>query len=48
VGVGVDGVPHKLATAGAIVYSSALAHRAELLTRDRRFPNLPAVLFVPK
>jgi predicted nucleic acid-binding protein len=38
----------KLATADAIVYATALAHGAELLTCDRHFENLPGVLFVPK
>ena len=39
---------HKLATADAIVYATALAHSAGLLTCDRHFENLPAVRFVPK
>ena len=39
---------HKLSTADAIVYATALAHRAELLTCDRHFENLPGVRFVPK
>lgn len=39
---------HKLATADAIVYATALAHHADLLTCDRHFENLPAVRFVPK
>jgi predicted nucleic acid-binding protein len=39
---------HKLATADAIVYATALAHDAELLTCDRHFENLPGVRFVPK
>lgn len=39
---------HKLATADAIVYATALAHDAELLTCDRHFENLPGVRFAPK
>jgi predicted nucleic acid-binding protein len=39
---------HKLATADAIVYATALAHGADLLTCDRHFENLPAVCFVLK
>ena len=38
----------KLATADAIVYATALAHGAELLTCDRHFETLPNVRFVPK
>jgi predicted nucleic acid-binding protein len=39
---------HKLATADAIVYATALAREAELLTCDRHFENLPSVRFVAK
>jgi predicted nucleic acid-binding protein len=39
---------HKLATADAIVYATALAHGADLLTCDRHFQSLPAVRFIPK
>jgi predicted nucleic acid-binding protein len=39
---------HRLATADAIVYATALAHRADLLTCDRHFATLPRVCFVPK
>ena len=39
---------HKLSTADAIIYATALAHSAELLTCDRHFENLPGVRFVPK
>jgi predicted nucleic acid-binding protein len=39
---------HKLATADAIVYATALAHGADLLTCDRHFENLPGVRFVAK
>jgi uncharacterized protein len=39
---------HKLATADAIIYATALAHGADLLTCDRHFENLPSVRFVPK
>jgi predicted nucleic acid-binding protein len=41
-------IKHKLAMADAIVYATALAHDADLLTCDRRFGNLPGVRFVPK
>ena len=36
---------HKLATADAIVYDTALAHGAELLTCDAHFAKLPAVAY---
>ena len=39
---------HKLATADAIVYATALAHQADLLTCDRHFENLPGVRLFPK
>ena len=39
---------HKLATADAIVYATALAHGADLLTCDRHFEGLPDVQLVPK
>lgn len=39
---------HKLSTADAIIYATALAHDADLLTCDRHFENLPRVRFVPK
>jgi predicted nucleic acid-binding protein len=39
---------HKLATADAVVYATALAHGADLLTCDRHFENLPGVHFVPR
>ena len=39
---------HKLATADAIVYATALAHGADLLTCDRNFETLSGVRFVPK
>ena len=39
---------HKLATADAIVYATALAHGADLFTCDRHFEDLPHVHFVPK
>jgi predicted nucleic acid-binding protein len=39
---------YRLATADAIVYATALSHRADLLTCDRRFENLPGVHFVRK
>jgi len=39
---------HKLATADAIIYATALAHGADLLTCDRHFEGLPGVRFMPK
>jgi predicted nucleic acid-binding protein len=39
---------HKLATADAIVYATALAFGADLLTCDARFATLPFLRFVPK
>ena len=39
---------HRLATADAIVYATALAHGADLLTCDRHFEKLPGVRFIPK
>lgn len=39
---------YRLATADAIVYASARAHGAELLTCDAHFDGLPAVLYIPK
>jgi toxin FitB len=41
-------VRRKLATADAIVYATAVAHGAELLTCDRHFANLPGVRFISK
>jgi predicted nucleic acid-binding protein len=37
-----------LATADAIVYATALAHHADLLTCDRHFEGLPRARYVPK
>jgi len=39
---------HKLSTADAVIYATALAYDADLLTCDRHFENLPGVRFVPK
>ena len=39
---------HKLATADAIVYATALTHGADLITCDRHFKDLPGVHFVSK
>jgi predicted nucleic acid-binding protein len=39
---------HKLATADAIVYATALARGADLLTCDRHFEDLPYARYVPK
>lgn len=38
----------KLATADAIVYATALAHNAELLTCDAHFEGLQGVRYLPK
>lgn len=39
---------HKLATADAIVYATALEYGADLLTCDAHFDGLPGVVFVGK
>lgn len=39
---------HKLATADAIIYATALARDADLLTCDAHFDGLPRVRFVAK
>jgi predicted nucleic acid-binding protein len=39
---------HKLATADAIVYATAVRHGAELLTCDAHFKGLPGVVLFPK
>jgi uncharacterized protein len=39
---------HKLATADAIVYATALARGADLLTCDSHFEKLPDARYVPK
>ncbi|QGM99000.1 type II toxin-antitoxin system VapC family toxin [Methylocystis parvus] len=39
---------HKLATADAIVYATALDYDASLLTCDAHFKDLPSVRYVPK
>lgn len=39
---------HKLATADAVVYATALEAKAELLTLDAHFEALPGVVLVPK
>jgi predicted nucleic acid-binding protein len=41
-------VRHRLATADSIVYATALAHDADLLTCDRHFDGLRGVRLVPK
>jgi len=38
----------KLATADAVVYATALAHGADLLTCDAHFEDLPGVAFIRK
>ena len=39
---------HGLATADAIIFATACAHDADLLTCDRHFENLPDVILIPK
>lgn len=39
---------HKLAMADAVVYATALAHRADVLTCDRHFAGLEGVVLVGK
>jgi predicted nucleic acid-binding protein len=39
---------HKLATADAIVYATALANNAELITCDRHFDRLPHITYFAK
>jgi predicted nucleic acid-binding protein len=39
---------HRLATADAVVYATALENHAELLTCDAHFDGLPGVVFVAK
>jgi len=39
---------HRLATADAIVYATALEYEADLLTCDAHFGRLPAVTFISK
>jgi predicted nucleic acid-binding protein len=38
----------KLATADAIIYATALANDAELVTCDAHFKDLPGVIYFPK
>lgn len=39
---------HGLATADAIIFATACAYDADLLTCDRHFEGLPGVILVPK
>ncbi len=39
---------HKLATADAIIYATALMHDADVLTCDAHFKNLPRVTYIEK
>ena len=39
---------HGLATADAIIFATARAHDADLLTCDRHFECLPGVILIPK
>jgi len=38
----------KLPTADAIVYATARAHGADILTCDRHFDGLPSAIYIPK
>lgn len=42
------GAAHRLAMADAMVYATARAHRAEILTCDRHFEGLAGVRYLPK
>jgi predicted nucleic acid-binding protein len=42
------GAQHKLAMADAIIYATAHAHGADVLTCDRHFENLPRVRYLAK
>jgi uncharacterized protein len=42
------GVRHGLATADAIIYATAQAYDADVLTCDRHFATLPGVRFIAK
>lgn len=39
---------HKLATADAVIYATALRHEAELITCDAHFEGLPGVIYLAK
>jgi len=39
---------HRLSTADAIIYATALGYGADLLTCDRHFEGLPGVIYVAK
>lgn len=39
---------HRLSTADAIIYATALQREAALLTCDAHFQNLPKVIYIPK
>lgn len=39
---------HKLATADAIIFATARAHGADLLTCDRHFEGLPGVILIER
>ena len=39
---------HKLATADAVIYATAVSESADLLTCDAHFQNFPGVVFIPK
>lgn len=40
-------IVHRLAMADAIVYATALTHRAALVTSDAHFQGLPLVTYIP-
>ena len=39
---------YRLALADSIVYATALSHRAQLITSDADFKDLPQVVYLPK
>lgn len=39
-------IDHKLAMADAVIYATAQAHRATLITGDQHFRNLPNVILI--
>jgi toxin FitB len=41
-------IKHKLPMADAIIYATALAHRAILVTSDAHFQGLPHVEYIPR
>jgi predicted nucleic acid-binding protein len=42
------GRTHRLATADAVIFATAQAHGAQVLTCDAHFEGLPSVFYIPK